>query len=138
MQKLLKLIGFTVLLSTSAWAVAQSNASIAVPPEVQGKATPRADNTEMNTRDKSGMTQTPQKQTNRKQDRKMLAAVRRAIFADKTLSMSAHNVKIVTQDGVVTLRGPVKNEIEKSKIEVIVKQVTGVTNVVNQLDIKTH
>ena len=138
MHKLMKLIGFTVLLSTSAWAVAQSNASAVVPPEVQGIATPRADNTEMNTRDKTGATQTPQKQTNRKQDRKILAAVRRAIIADKTLSMSAHNVKIVTQDSVVTLRGPVKNEIEKSKIEVIVKQVAGVTSVVNQLDIKTN
>ena len=59
----------------------------------------------MNVRDKSGATQTPQTQANSSEaDRKLLAAIRRAVVGDKTLSKSAHNVKIVTKDGVVTLK----------------------------------
>ena len=67
----------------------------------------------------------------------MLAAVRRAVVDDKALSTTAHNVKMVALNGVITLRGPVKNEGEKQKIEELAKQVAGVTRVVNQLDIKT-
>ena len=92
----------------------------------------------MNVRDKSGATQTPQKQTNSAGDRKLLAAVRRAVVRDKNLSTSAHNVKIIAKDGVVTLRGPVRNQGEKSKIEKLAQQVAGVTSVDNQLDVKTR
>ena len=67
----------------------------------------------------------------------MLAAVRRAVVRDKTLSTSAHNVKIVAKDGVVTLRGPVRSEDEKGKIEKLAQQVAGVASVENQLDVKT-
>ena len=136
MQMLAKLIGFTLVLSSSAWASDQP-AGTTKPTLVQGAATSRADNTEMNERDKSGATKTAQKQTNREEDRKLLAAVRRAVVDEKTLSTSAHNVKIVVLNGVLTLRGPVNNESEKKKVEELAKQVAGVTNVVNQLDIKT-
>lgn len=137
MQNLAKLVGFTFLLSSSAWAADQSAAGTTKPASVQGAATSRADNTEMNERDRSGATKTPQKQTNREEDRKLLAAVRRAVVDDKALSTTAHNVKMVALNGVITLRGPVKNEGEKQKIEELAKQVAGVTRVVNQLDIKT-
>jgi len=136
MQMLVKLIGFTLVFSSSAWASDQP-AGITKPTSVQGAATSRADNTEMNERDKSGATKTAQKQTDREGDRKLLAAVRRAVVDEKTLSISAHNVKIVVLNGVLTLRGPVNNESEKKKVEELAKQVEGVTNVVNQLDIKT-
>ena len=136
MQMLAKLIGFTLVLSSSAWASDQP-AGTTKPTSVQGAATSRADNTEMNERDKSGATKTAQKQTNREEDRKLLAAVRRAVVDEKTLSTSAHNVKIVVLNGVLTLRGPVNNESEKKKVEELANQVAGVTNVVNQLDIKT-
>ena len=91
----------------------------------------------MNVRDKSGATQTPQKQSNNAADRKILAAVRRAVEHDKTLSSYGHNVKIVTEHGVVTLRGPVRSDDEKGKIEQLAMQVAGVASVSNQLDVKT-
>ncbi|AMC37062.1 hyperosmotically inducible protein [Janthinobacterium sp. B9-8] len=91
----------------------------------------------MNVRDKSGATLTPQMQSNRKEDRKLLAAVRRTVVDDNTLSTSGQNVKILARDGVVTLRGPVDNESEKNKLGDLAKQVAGVTSVLNQLDVKT-
>jgi hyperosmotically inducible protein len=108
------------------------------PPAAQGQTTPRADNTGINVRDKSGETKTPQKQAKSSEaDRKLLAAVRRAVVKDKTLSKTAHNVKIISKDGVVTLRGPVRSEDEKGKVEKLAQQVAGVASVENQLDVKT-
>jgi hyperosmotically inducible periplasmic protein len=132
-------MSFTLVLGcASALAADRPADSATKTPAAQGQTTPRADNTEINVRDKSGATQTPQKQAkSSKADRELLAAVRRAVVKDKTLSKSAHNVKIVVKDGVVTLRGPVRSEDEKSKVEQIAQQVAGVTSVENQLDIKT-
>jgi osmotically-inducible protein OsmY len=104
----------------------------------QSASSPTTDNTRMNARDKDGASVTPQNQSNAATDRKLLAAVRRAIVKDKSLSVTAHNVKIMTANGAVTLRGPVKSDDEKSKIDTLVKQVDGVTNVDNQLDVKTN
>lgn len=95
-----------------------------------------ATNTEMNKRDASNHTATPFDQSNKKSDIKLAAAVRRAIVKDKSLSTTAHNVKLIAADGVVTLRGPVKDANEKSAVETLVKGVNGVTEVNNQLDVK--
>lgn len=103
-----------------------------------GQATPTADNTRMNNRDKHDTQDTAQSQSNAKADRETLAAVRRAVVQDKSLSTTAHNVKIMATGGVVTLRGPVKSEEEKAKVESLAKQVPGVTSVENHLDIKTN
>ncbi|OEZ97183.1 BON domain-containing protein [Duganella sp. HH101] len=105
---------------------------------VQGQASPSADNTRMNRRDKGDTAQTPQAQSNAKSDRELLAAVRRTIVKDKSLSVYAHNIKILAQGGVVTLRGPVKSEDEKSKVETLAKSVAGVGSVDNKVDIKTN
>ena len=91
----------------------------------------------MNERDESGAKKTAQRQTNHEVDRKLLAAARHAVMNEKTLSTSAHNVKIVVLNSVVNLCGPVNNESEKRKVEELAKQVANVTNVANQLDIKT-
>jgi hyperosmotically inducible periplasmic protein len=133
-----KLMSFMLVLGcASALAADRPADNTTKTPSAQGQATPRADNTGINARDKSGDTKTPQNQTNNEADRKLLAAVRRAVVDDKTLSNSAHNVKIVTKDGVVTLRGPVTSEDEKSKVAKIAQQVVGVASVENQLDVKT-
>jgi osmotically-inducible protein OsmY len=89
----------------------------------------------MNVRDRDGATQTPQKQSNDATDRDLLAAVRREIVDDTTLSTSAHNVKIIAEAGVVTLRGPVSNAEEKVRVGNHAKQVAGVASVVNELDL---
>ncbi|MBE1161572.1 BON domain-containing protein [Dyella acidiphila] len=99
-------------------------------------SSPAVDNTQTNTRDRSGQTTTPTHQPNDKTDIKLAAAVRRAIVKDKSLSTLAHNVKIVAADGTVTLRGPVKSEDEKSRVETAVKDVSGVNSVDNELDVK--
>jgi hyperosmotically inducible protein len=138
MRTLVKLMSFTLALGgASALAADRPADGATTEPAAQSLATPKADNTDMNVRDKSGATLTPQKQTNRKADRNLLAAVRRAVVRDKTLSTSAHNVKIVAKDGVVTLRGPVRSEREKDKVEKLAQQVAGVASVENQLDVKT-
>ena len=138
MRTLLKLMSLTLVLGGAGALAADRPADNAMTaPAAQSVATPKADNTDMNVRDKSGATLTPQKQTNREADRKLLAAVRRAVVGDKTLSTSAHNVKIVARSGVVTLRGPVSSEDEKGRIANLAQEVTGVVSVENQLDVKT-
>lgn len=123
----------------SSWATAQvaptSEASQSAPP---GQKTPVADNTKMNSRDKTDPSQTPQTQSNAKADRELLASVRRTIVKDKSLSVTAHNVKILAEGGVVTLRGPVQSDEEKRKLETLAKSVAGVTSVDNKVDIKTN
>jgi hypothetical protein len=68
-------------------------------------------------------------------DRTITQKIRKAIHEDTTLSTYAHNVKIITQDGKVTLRGPVRSEDEKSNIEAKAVVVAGQGNVTNQLEI---
>jgi hyperosmotically inducible protein len=122
----------------AAWAGGQASADTAQRPATQGQASAGADNTRMNTRDAGAATQTPQGQSNAKGDRDTLATVRKTIVQDKSLSTAAHNVKILVSGGAVTLRGPVKSEEEKGKIEALAKSVAGVTRVDNQIDIKTN
>jgi osmotically-inducible protein OsmY len=95
-----------------------------------------ADNTAMNKRDSSNATTLPTDQSNAKSDLQVAAAVRKAITSDKSLSTLAHNVKVVTQNGEVTLRGPVKTADEKSRVAQLATNTAGVTRVNNELDIK--
>jgi hyperosmotically inducible periplasmic protein len=68
-------------------------------------------------------------------DRTLTAKVRKSLMADKTLSTYAHNVKIITQDGMVTLSGPVRTDAEKSTVEAKAKEIAGADKVVNQITI---
>ena len=95
-----------------------------------------ADNTGINARDKSGATTLPTDQSGAKSDLELAAAVRKAIVDDESLSTLAHNVKVVTQGGAVTLRGPVQSADEKTRIGTLAQNTAGVTRVDNQLDIK--
>jgi osmotically-inducible protein OsmY len=95
-----------------------------------------ADNTGINERDRDDNNLTPTDQLENEADREVTAAVRRAIVDDSTLSVNAHNIKIITANGVVTLRGPVKSQAEKDAIEAKAKAVAGVTSVDNQLEIE--
>jgi hyperosmotically inducible periplasmic protein len=97
-----------------------------------------ADNTAMNTRDRSTDTIKPTDQPNNKVDIALAASVRNAIVSDKSLSTSAHNVKLIAASGHVTLRGPVMGPDEKTKVGQIVASVQGVSDVDNQLDVKTN
>ena len=94
-----------------------------------------ADNTGRNTRDRDGDTATADKQSNDKNDVEITRQIRRAITKDDSLSTSAHNVKIVTNAGAVTLRGPVVSEKEKLAVAKKAESVNGVGKVDNQLEV---
>jgi hypothetical protein len=68
-------------------------------------------------------------------DRAITQKIRKAIHDDKSLSIYAHNIKIITQDGKVTLRGPVRSEDEKNNLQAKAVAVAGEENVTNQLEI---
>jgi hyperosmotically inducible periplasmic protein len=102
-----------------------------------GNAQTPPDNTSVNQRDKSPDAVKATDQPNDTTNIRVAAAVRKAIVDDTSLSTTAHNVKLVASNGVVTLRGPVNNPREKAKIGQIAASVSGVSSVDNQLDIKT-
>lgn len=97
----------------------------------------RADNTERNERDR-GNTLTPGDQSETEADRNITQSVRQAVVGKDGLSMNAKNVKIITNDGVVTLRGPVASAAEKADIAALAQQTQGVTRVDNQLEIASE
>ena len=103
----------------------------------QQKTTPpAADNTKVNDRDPSGALPTPMDQGNNAADLDTTQRIRKAIVADDSLSTDAKNVKIITNDGVVTLRGPVKNDAERKAIEAMARQAAGSNRVEDHLDVK--
>lgn len=112
-------------------AAAQNNS-----PTTASTAARASDNSGVNKRDSSPGILTPADQPNDKADVRLAAAVRRAIVRDSTLSLSAHNVKLIAAHGAVTLRGPVDSADEKQKVEADAKSVSGVHRVDNQLDVK--
>ena len=97
--------------------------------------TKNADNTKINDRDRHGAL-TPMDQGNSKPEIAITAAIRKSVLADKTLSFTAKNVKIITVGSKVTLRGPVGSEQERAAIEARARQTAGVTEVDNQIEIK--
>ena len=80
--------------------------------------------------------ETADNQSNAKADRITTATIRKAILADKDLSTYAHNVKIITVNGAVTLKGPVKSEEEKQKIASDAAGVVSADKVTNNLPVK--
>jgi osmotically-inducible protein OsmY len=96
-----------------------------------------ADNTKINQRDRSQKELTADQQGETKQDREITQKIRRAIVNDKSLSTYAHNVKIITVGGMVTLKGPVKSEEEKRAIEEKATQIAGNEKIKSEIDIAT-
>ena len=94
-----------------------------------------ADNTKINKRDRDKNNPTADQQKMNPNDRELAKKIRSAIHGDKSLSMYAHNVKIIAEDGKVTLKGPVRTEDEKNAIEAKTKAVAGDGNVINQIEI---
>ena len=94
------------------------------------------DNTAKNERDRSGETQTSGDQSNSSADLKITQAIRQALMKDSELSTTAKNIKVITANGQVTLRGPVKTPQEKAKIDQIAKSAAGGAQIDDQLEVK--
>jgi hyperosmotically inducible periplasmic protein len=101
-------------------------------PMIGSAQAPAADNTKNN--DRPSQT-TADQQSNAPSDRALTQSVRKAIMQDKTLSTYAHNVKIVSENGQVTLSGPVRSEGEKQTIVAKAGEVAGKDKVVDQLTV---
>ena len=107
---------------------------------VQVAETPRhdADDTARNVRDRDHANLTPLDQSDKKEDIETTRQIRKSLVRDKSLSTNAKNVKIITRDGEVTLRGPVKSDRERSKIVANAKRIAGSRNVDDQLEVEAQ
>jgi len=94
-----------------------------------------ADNTGINKRDQSQKELTAGQQGETKNDRDITQKIRRAIVTDKSLSTNAHNVKIITVGGMVTLKGPVRSEEEKKAVEEKAASIVGNANIKSEIGI---
>jgi hyperosmotically inducible protein len=115
-----------LLLGTGVLAAAQ---------EPNGQA-PAADNTKVNERDREKNEPTADQQKANRSDQDITQQIRQSIMKDESLSTYAHNVKVISQNGMVTLKGPVRSEDEKRAIEAKAVEVVGKDKVTNQLEVK--
>ena len=102
----------------------------------QDQASPPSSTAPDNSARNKAQTRTADNQKENTQDRQITQKIRRSITADKTLSTYAHNVKIITQAGEVTLKGPVQSDNEKQTIASKAADVVGAEKVNNQLTVK--
>ena len=106
------------------------------PPAASDSAqAPAGDNTKMNQQDRNDNPTTAQQQKENPSDRELTQHVRQAIMQDKSLSTYAHNVKVISRNGTVTLKGPVRSEDEKQAIEAKANEVAGKDRIVNDLTV---
>ncbi len=117
-------VALGVLLGCSCGALAQDSTQ-----------TPAPDNTKVNQRDRDPSQPTADRQKENKSDRDIAQQIRKSIVDDKSLSTYAHNVKIIVQNGAVTLKGPVRSDDEKQMVEKKAAQVVGPDKVTDQIDI---
>jgi hyperosmotically inducible protein len=120
--KCLSLLGATLFLGASL-----------VAGTVQQDQQPAPDNSKTNQGDANKGAVTAEQQKMNPADRNITIQIRSAIYRDHSLSTYAHNIKAITQDGKVTLRGPVRTEDEKAGMEAKAAAVVGAENVTNQL-----
>jgi hyperosmotically inducible protein len=122
--KCLSLLGATLFFSASLIAGA-----------AQQDQQPAPDNSKANQGDASKGAMTAQQQSVNPADQNITKQIRSAIYKDKSLSTYAHNIKIITQDGKVTLKGPVRSADDKASIEAKAVAVAGADNVTNHLKV---
>ena len=121
-----------LLLPLGSLALSVSLMATLVPRHYNAQHPALDDNTKMN-KDQAGPTADQRKMN--PSDRAITQKIRKAVHDDKNLSTYAHNIKIITQDGKVTLRGPVRSEEEKNNLQEIAVTVVKQENVTNQLEV---
>ncbi|HET7207188.1 MAG TPA: BON domain-containing protein [Terriglobales bacterium] len=95
-----------------------------------------ADNTKLNEQDRDTSSPTADQQKENRSDRDITKQIRQSIVSDQSLSAYAHNVKVITQNGQVTLKGPVRSDEEKRTIEAKATEVAGEHKVTSELNVK--
>ncbi len=93
------------------------------------------DNTKVNQADRNSSSPTADQQKENPSDRQLTQQIRRAITKDGSLSTYAHNVKIIVQNGTVTLKGPVRSDEEKQAVEAKAAQIAGADKVKDELQV---
>ncbi len=126
----------TLKQSISSIALAGSLLIVPVVAQEPAQSGNAADNTRINTRDRKTTEVTADNQKNNVSDRDITKHIRQSLAKDSSLSTYAHNLKIVTQNGQVTLKGPVRSEDEKKAVEAKATAVAGENKVTNELDVK--
>jgi len=100
-------------------------------------STAQPDNTKVNQRDRNADQPTADQQKNDRSDRMLTKNIRKSIMSDKSLSTYAHNVKVISQNGTVTLKGPVKSDDEKRAVIAKAVEVVGSPDkVTDQISVK--
>jgi osmotically-inducible protein OsmY len=94
-----------------------------------------SDNSKVNARDRNKQAVTADQQKENASDRKLTQQIRRALMQDKSLSSYAHNVKVITRGGQVTLKGAVRTEDEKRAVEAKATEVAGAGHVSNEMSV---
>lgn len=107
-------------------------------PSSKADTTAAPDNTRVNKRDQNDAKLLPTDQGNNETDLKITQEIRQALMKDKSLSFGAKNVKVITVNGKVTLRGPVSTAAERATIEAAARKVAGASQVDNQLELKSE
>ncbi len=126
-----------ILILASAAFLGGAVCSVSAAPSDYVPTTDRSapDNSAQNARDRDSNTMTPMDQSNKPEDVDLTRRVRHAVESRDGLSTDARNVKIITVDGVVWLRGPVKTAQEKAEIASVAQKIAGARNVRDQLDV---
>ena len=124
----------TLILALAALALPIIGTPIAA--SAQDQASPPSSTAPDNSARNKAQNNTVENQKENTSDREITRKIRRSITAEKSLSTYAHNVKIITQDGQVTLKGPVQDENEKQAIASKAAEVVGTEKVNNQLTVK--
>ena len=104
---------------------------------IQAFATGDAANTKVNARDRSPTELTADQQKMNKRDTETTRQIRRALVKDESLSMNAHNIKVITVDGFVTIKGPVDSQSEEISVLRHAQAIAGNSNVINEIAIQT-
>jgi hyperosmotically inducible protein len=122
------LLAVSLMLGTSSIGALQAQST---------DAKTKPDNSAVNKRDQNPDQATADQQKMNAADRDITAKIRKAVVADKSLSTYAHNVKIISQDGTVTLKGPVRSDLEVKSLVAKATDVTGSADkVINQLSVQ--
>jgi hyperosmotically inducible periplasmic protein len=110
--------------------------SVSLHASAQDQTAPAPNTAQDNSANNKNQQTTADQQTNAAGDRNLTAQIRKQIVADKTLSTYAHNVKIITVNGMVTLKGPVKSDAEKQTVGDIAAKAAGADKVTNDITVK--